>query len=188
MFRICGIILVVVLFSTLCYSQYTDKYDHHFKKYSKQYFMGIYDWEWFKAQGIAESNLDSDVISWAGAQGIMQIMPFTGKDIGLTFPFDAKMNIEKGIYYDRKMWRVWKSPPTYFEKLYFTFASYNAGLGHIINAQKKAIELNKDTTIWESNVEEGLPYITGDHSKETRDYVNRIKRIYAKLRKAIINE
>ena len=43
--------------------KWTDKYDRHFKKYSKRYFGPHFEWRWFKSQGIAESNLKPDATS-----------------------------------------------------------------------------------------------------------------------------
>jgi soluble lytic murein transglycosylase-like protein len=44
-----------------------------------------------------ESNFQADAVSSAGAQGIMQIMPETQKDLGLSSPFDYRLNIEAGV-------------------------------------------------------------------------------------------
>jgi membrane-bound lytic murein transglycosylase F len=57
-----------------------DRYDDTFSKYSKRYFGPAFDWRIFKAQGMAESNLDSAATSWVGARGVMQLMPATSAD------------------------------------------------------------------------------------------------------------
>ena len=54
-------------------SDWSDKYDAHFRKYSKHYFGPGVDWHWFKAQAIAESGLKPGASSKSGARGIMQI-------------------------------------------------------------------------------------------------------------------
>ena len=49
-----------------------------------------------KAVAKAESGFDPDAVSGCGAQGIMQLMPFTSESYGVTDPFDAKQNIYAG--------------------------------------------------------------------------------------------
>ena len=70
---------------------WTDKYDRHFKKYSKRYFGPLFNWQWFKAQAIAESALNNDAKSHVGARGLMQIMPDTFKDINKINPHFSKL-------------------------------------------------------------------------------------------------
>ena len=150
--------------------KWTDKYDRHFKKYSKRYFGPLFDWHWFKAQAIAESGLSHDAKSHVGAQGLMQIMPATFDEINKKNPHFSKLeatkwNIAAGIYYDRTLYRKFKKTATQ-DKLYMTFASYNAGYGRILNASKR-------TGSEEKNWDEIKPYLP----KETRGYVSRIRRL-----------
>ena len=148
--------------------KWTDKYDRHFKKYSKRYFGPLFNWHWFKAQAIAESALNSDAKSHVGARGIMQIMPGTFKDINKQNPHFSqletpKWNIAAGIYYDRTLYRKFNKTAAQ-DKLYMTFASYNAGYGRILKAAKRIKSEEKN---WEE-IKPLLP-------KETRGYVKRIR-------------
>ena len=150
--------------------KWTDKYDRHFKKYSKRYFGPLFDWHWFKAQAIAESGLNNNAKSHVGALGLMQIMPTTFGDISKQNPHfsqldSPKWNIAAGIYYDRTLYRKFKITATQ-DKLYMTFASYNAGYGRILNASKR-------TGSEEKNWEEIRPYLPS----ETRGYVRRIRKL-----------
>jgi membrane-bound lytic murein transglycosylase F len=150
--------------------QWTDKYDRHFKKYSKRYFGPLFDWHWFKAQAIAESGLKDDAQSHVGARGLMQIMPNTFKEISEKNPHFSKVespkwNIAAGIYYNRTLYRKFNKTAAQ-DKLYMTFASYNAGYGRILNASKR-------TGNKEKNWEEIKPFLP----KETRGYVDRIRRL-----------
>ena len=95
--------------------KWTDKYDRYFQKYSKRYFGPHFEWRWFKSQGIAESNLNSDASSPVGAEGIMQLMPATYEEIRQENPTflaikDPRWNIAAGIFYDRQLYRKWRKP------------------------------------------------------------------------------
>lgn len=151
-------------------SHWTDKYDRHFKKYSKRYFGPLFDWHWFKAQAIAESGLNDDAESHVGARGLMQIMPDTLDEINKQNPHFSEVevshwNIAAGIYYDRMLYRKFKKTAAQ-DKLYMTFASYNAGYGRILNAAKKTPSKEKN---W-NEIEPLLP-------EETRSYVMRIREL-----------
>ena len=150
--------------------KWTNKYDRHFKKYSKRYFGPLFDWHWFKAQAIAESGLNDKAKSHVGALGIMQIMPATFGDISKQNPHFSKLlspkwNIAAGIYYDRTLYRKFKIAATQ-DKLYMTFASYNAGYGRILDASKRT---GSDEKVW-LEIRPFLP-------KETRGYVRRIREL-----------
>ncbi len=153
---------------------WTDKYDRHFKKYTKRYFGPFFDWHWFKAQAIAESGLNDKAKSHMGAVGLMQILPSTFHDINKRNPhFDEvntpRWNIAAGIYYDRTLYRKFNNSSTQ-DKLYKTFASYNAGYGRMLKAEKR---VNTKTKHWKK-VKLYLP-------KETRSYVHRIRGLMGEL-------
>jgi len=148
--------------------KWPDKYDRHFKKYSKRYFGPHFDWRWFKSQGIAESNLNEKAASPVGARGIMQILPSTFEDIRKENPTfvlldDPRWNIAAGIFYDRQMYRKWRKPLPSDERLFLAFASYNAGYGRVLTAIKRT--RNEEYT-WQE-VKRHLP-------AETKGYVARI--------------
>src|SRR6266850_885124 len=110
----------------------TDKYDPAFQKYTKRYFGVAFDWQPFKAQGMAESNLRPTARSWVGARGIMQLMPSTFQTIQSARPEfksidNPEFNIAAGIMHDRYLWTLYPSDMDLDERLRFMFASYNAG-------------------------------------------------------------
>jgi membrane-bound lytic murein transglycosylase F len=155
-------------------TDWSDKYDGHFRKYSKHYFGPGHDWRWFKAQAIAESGLKPGARSKSGARGIMQILPSTYREIQEKNPHmkdidSPRWNIAAGIYYDRNLYKRWVSPPSGEERLYFAFGSYNAGYTRIRKSLKRA---DPPTAHWEE-VEHHVP-------GQTRHYVRRIRSLMDK--------
>lgn len=151
---------------------WTDSYDPLFRKYTKHYFGAHFDWRWFKAQAIAESGLDPDARSPAGARGVMQILPSTYQEIREQNPFmadigDPRWNIAAGIFYNRQLYRKWKRKPDLrtSERLNFAFASYNAGFGNILKAHRRAEE---------RAVVRGWAEVAPHAPGETQRYVERI--------------
>lgn len=150
---------------------WSTKYDSHFKKYAKRYFGPNVDWRWFKAQGIAESALNNEAVSAVGAQGIMQIMPATYKEIRKRNPHfksvsDPRWNIAAGIYYDRYLYKYMTDINSFQHRLYLTFAGYNAGYGGVLKAVKRS-KVPREDLNWRS-VKRYLP-------RETQGYVSRIE-------------
>lgn len=181
--RLWPLLGLLVMLAGVASGAWTTRYDPHFQKYSKRYFGADFDWRWWKAQAIAESGLDSTARSYCGAQGLMQIMPGTWAGIapklGVTSPWLVKDNIQAGIYYDARMWAIWKAPRPLEERIAFTLASYNAGPGHIIKAQR-LVAPGRSPNHWQPVADE-LHRVTGRHAKETRDYVQRIRRLFGRL-------
>ncbi len=151
-------------------SYWTTDYDEHFQKYTKRYFGPNFDWEWFKAQAIAESGLNPLAKSSTGAKGLMQILPSTYAEIRRSNPYfsninDPRWNIAAGIYYDRTLYGAWPEIPE-SDRLFFAFGSYNAGLGGMLGAYRRS---GNRARSW-SQVEAFAP-------KETRNYVQRIRHL-----------
>ncbi len=163
------------------------QYDTYFSKYSKRYFGPNFDWLHFKSQAIAESRLEKNAASRVGARGIMQIMPRTFEEIKKRHPIikgtraQPKWNIAAGIYYDRVLWRVWKTERSFQDRLNFTFGAYNAGKGNIIKAQRVALKKGMNPNLW-SSIESALPETTGKRSKETIGYIHKINNIRGVLK------
>jgi len=154
------------------------KYDLYFYKYSKLYFGYSIDHKWFKAQSKAESNLNPLAESPVGAKGLMQIMPGTWRDICRTQKVTANItspewNIANGIYYDKYLWGNWRSKRTIDDRLGLMFASYNAGLGTILIAQRLCMKSNTglNCNTWQ-NIKQ-FKHSRWIH-EETVNYVKRI--------------
>ena len=161
------------------------RYDDTFRKYSKRYFGVGFDWKLFKAQGMAESNLDSAATSWVGARGIMQLMPATFQEISSRNPEmsridDPEWNIAAGIFYDRALWRLWAQDSVEDHRREFMLASYNAGRGTILLAQAFARKDSLDYRSWPA-IESIAPKVRRWRYAETLSYVRRIDSLHAKL-------
>ena len=160
----------------------TTRYDVYFRKFTRTYF-GRVSWKWFKAQAIQESLLEPRARSRVGAMGLMQIMPATFQEIRreiglLDTPWDPRTNIKAGIYYNLKCYRAWNERRSETDKLLLMFASYNAGTGNIVRAQKVVRDRMVCSGRTWACVQKGLPAVTGRHSEETILYVDRIQRYH----------
>ena len=156
-----------------------DRYDQTFRKYSKRYFGIGYDWRVFKAQAMAESQMNPNAKSWVGARGLMQLMPSTYKEIqsrasGFGSIDDPEWNIAAGIMHDRSLWRRWERDSIDVDRREFMFASYNAGEGTIMNAQRTCVARSLDRRAWRS-VETVAPEVPRWRYRETLGYVRKIR-------------
>jgi membrane-bound lytic murein transglycosylase F len=157
----------------------TDRYDDTFRKYSKRFFGPGFDWRIFKAQGMAESNLDPNAKSWVGARGIMQLMASTYKEVRSKNPElgeinDPEWNIAAGISYNRRLWTLWKNDTDAGHLNEFMFGSYNAGRSVLLRAQRAARDRSLDQRFWPS-IQTVAPSIPRWRYTETLTYVERIK-------------
>lgn len=158
---------------------HSSHYDELIRRYAGEFFGDLdVEWRWFKAQTFQESRFNPRAVSSAGAMGLMQLMPKTATEmagrLGVSeTPYDPEFSVMAGIAYDRRCWNIWKKEEG-LERLRFMLASYNAGAGNIIKAQKLAVFKDR----W-SSVSAQLHKITGrDDAPETLTYVRRIEHIY----------
>ncbi|MFD1216008.1 MltF family protein [Microbulbifer celer] len=149
-----------------------------------------FDWRLVVAQMWQESNFNPKAISPVGAQGLMQIMPATGEEMGFPPPlFEPDRNIQAGVKYLH--WVRDRFEPTLpaVEKLWFTLASYNAGYGHLLDARRLAKQLGLNPDVWFGNVEVAMlklsepQYFTNARygyvrGAEPVQYVRKISRLY----------
>jgi membrane-bound lytic murein transglycosylase MltF len=145
-----------------------------FRKYSAKYDV---DWLLMAAQGYQESRLDQNVKSPVGAVGVMQVMPGTGKELGVGDITKLEPNIHAGVKYMRFMIdRYYKDEPmTRLDKGLFTFASYNAGPGRIRQLRREAEKRGLNPNVWFNNVERVAAERIG---QETVTYVSNIYKYY----------
>jgi len=154
------------------------RYDPIFQKYAKRYFGVGTDWRWFKAQGMAESDLTPTARSRVGARGIMQLMPSTYGQIKSALPQfgridDPQWNIAAGILHDHDLWVLWNKDVPEDQRWAFMFASYNAGEGTIMRARKTAAAEQLDQSRWPA-IERVAPKVERWRYSETLGYVRTI--------------
>lgn len=123
-----------------------------------------------------------DARSPAGAMGPAQIMPGTWREVATEMrlprkatPFD-KVALRAGAYYQSKMLAFWTAQRPLAEKVYLAQASYNAGAGNILKAQR----LSGQERYW-GGISVYLPMVTGRHANETQTYVRRIKLAWERM-------
>ncbi len=131
-------------------------YDSLFKVYSHEI---NWDWRLLAAVSYTESGFDRTAVSWAGAQGIMQLMPSTAKSYGLDMSqiTDPELNVRAAVACIRDIQKMFKpliADTT--ERVKFILASYNAGAGHVLDAIELARKYEKEPEVWDGNVEETI--------------------------------
>jgi membrane-bound lytic murein transglycosylase F len=114
----------------------------------------------------------------AGDSGIMQLIPVTAREMGVSSVFDPEANIAGGIKLDAANWRYWASIPDTAERRKIAFASYNAGPGNISRARARA----GGAITWAA-ISAHLAEVTGRWADTTIRYVNNIHRVYAEISK-----
>lgn len=129
------------------------EYDVLMKKYAAR--RGL-DWRMVAAQIFQESRFDPHARSWAGAVGLMQIMPGTAAEMGIDDPVDPEQNVRAGTtYMARLLDRFEKSIP-YRQRYHLALASYNAGYGHVADARRLTRRRGLDPDRWLGNVEQAM--------------------------------
>jgi membrane-bound lytic murein transglycosylase F len=126
-------------------------YDKEIKKYSRD--IG-WDWRLIASLIYEESKFHHDLVSYAGAFGIMQLMPVTAETFGVGPESSAEEHIKAGIRFIQRMDNNFiNDVPDKTERQKFVIASYNLGEGHIRDAMALAEKHRRSPQIWDNNVE-----------------------------------
>ncbi len=159
-------------------------YDDYIKKFSLDI---NWDWRLIASMIYQESRFNPDAKSWAGAFGLMQLMPNTAKRFGVDSLSHPGMQIKAGIKFLKWLDNLYSDVDDIQERSKFVLASYNVGPGHVMDARKLAEKYGKNPNIWENNVDEFLlkksealyysdPLVKYGYcrGKETYEYVNEV--------------
>ena len=122
-------------------------YDGFFQRYASTI---RWDWRLLAAQCYQESTFDPKARSWAGACGLMQIMPGTADHLGLSRAniYDPEQNIAAAVRYLAELERNFSDIREHSERTKFVLAAYNGGHFHIRDAMALARKNGRNTNSW----------------------------------------
>lgn len=122
-------------------------YDHLFRRYAP---VAQWDWRLIAAQCYQESTFDPNARSWAGAGGLMQIMPSTADMLGLQRSdiYDPERNVAAAAKYIAQLTKLFADVQNPTERIKFVLASYNGGHFHIRDAMALARKNGQSPYRW----------------------------------------
>lgn len=168
-------------------------YDHLFKRYAP---IARWDWRLLAAQCYQESCFDPKAYSWAGAKGLMQIMPETARHLGLAESevYEPEQNIYAAVRYINELNSHFTDIRNPEERKFFVLASYNGGFFHIRDAMALTKKNGKNPHKWMHVAEYVLKLSTPEYyndpvvkygymrGSETANYVSAIYNRWQKYR------
>lgn len=109
-----------------------------------------WDWKLLAAIIYQESKFVPDAESWMGASGLMQLIPETAERFGADSISDPKQNVHAGVSFMLTLQDYWAERiPDTTEQIKYVLASYNVGLGHVLDAMRLAEKNNANPKDWE---------------------------------------
>ncbi len=171
------------------------KYDDIIKTYAEAI---NWDWRLLAALIYQESRFEPKANSWAGAHGLMQIMPATAKSLGVTNRHHPEQSVKGGTKYLDMLWNRFDAVEDSVQRIKFTMASYNCGYSHVVDAQNLAKAEGFNEIIWDENVAEMIlklsnrecftkPFIKYGYvrGREPYNYVDQIFKRYEQYKQFI---
>ena len=128
-------------------------YDDLVKRYADEY---DFDWRLIVSQIYQESGFDSQARSFAGAMGLLQVLPRTGLDMGETDLLSPEANTRAGLSYLAWVRERFDEDLSVRDRMWFTLAGYNVGAGHVRDARRIAAEEGLNPDRWFDNVERAM--------------------------------
>jgi membrane-bound lytic murein transglycosylase F len=164
------------------------KYDDLIRKHSKE---GPWDWRLVAAVIYEESRFNPRAQSWAGATGLMQLMPNTARRFGVKNINNPKEQLKGGValisYLNEKLPDTISDP---YERAKYVLACYNIGMSHILDAINLALKYGEDPALWETGEKYLLlkskpkyfndPVVRAGYARgrETRRFVEKVMQRY----------
>jgi len=161
-------------------------WDELARKYGQRH---AFDWRLLVAQMHQESRFDPTARSFAGAQGLLQVLPRTARQLGVGAIDDPEDGLEAGVRYLAWVRERFERTLPQTERTWLALAAYNAGPGHVRDARRIAAQRGWDPNRWFDNVERAMllkeqPEVHQNtrfgyaRGREPVEYVRAIKRRY----------
>jgi membrane-bound lytic murein transglycosylase F len=112
-----------------------------------------WDWRLLASQVYQESQFNPSAVSWAGAVGLMQMMPATAKELGVQWRSNPEQSMDGGVRYLSQLLGYFDDINDPVQKIKLALASYNCGFGHVSDARKLANKYKLNPNVWDENVE-----------------------------------
>ncbi|MEZ8129738.1 membrane-bound lytic murein transglycosylase MltF [Enterovibrio norvegicus] len=162
------------------------KWEPLFKKYADEF-----DWRLLAALSYQESHWNPRAVSPTGVRGMMMLTLPTAKSVGVKNRLDPEQSIRGGAAYLRKMLDRVPDSVNEHERIWFAFASYNIGFGHMMDARRLTKAQGGNPDSW-ADVKQRLPllakrqYYTQTRygyarGYEAKSYVENIRRYYQSI-------
>jgi membrane-bound lytic murein transglycosylase F len=108
-----------------------------------------WDWRLLAAQAYQESEFNPRARSWAGAEGLMQLMPATARQNGVRDSYDPQQNVAGSVRFTAWLQEYWSDKIVDPEqRLRFVLASYNTGHGHVEDARRLTVKHGGNDQVW----------------------------------------
>ena len=141
-------------------------YDEIVKRHAK---IHNFDWRLVVAMMYQESRFDPDARSYAGALGLLQVLPRTGRQMGFNDVRPPEPNIAAGVKYLNWLRDRFAEDLPVADRMWFALASYNAGHEHVRDARRLAEQQGWDPNRWFGNVERAMLLLSrAQYAREAR--------------------
>jgi peptidoglycan lytic transglycosylase F len=138
-------------------------YDEMTQHYSAEY---GFDWRLITALMFQESQFNPEANSYAGAQGLMQLIPATADFMGVSDTNNPESSIDAGVRYLDYLRTKFENTLLLEDRIWFTLASYNAGYGRVKRARELTEKMGLDKDQWFDNVEIAMMALAKPYYKD----------------------
>jgi membrane-bound lytic murein transglycosylase F len=123
------------------------EFDDLFRRYARE--LG-WDWRLLASVAYQESRFRPSARSWAGAQGLFQLMPRTARRFGVRDRSDPDQSAAGAVKFLAWLEEYWADKiPDGDERIRFVLASYNVGQGHVQDARRLTRKYGGDPNRWD---------------------------------------
>lgn len=149
------------------------------------------DWRLLAAIAYQESQWDPDAVSFTGVRGIMMLTHQTARQVGVTDREDPAQSISGGARYFLELYRRLPDRIPDPDRVWFTLAAYNLGMGHLEDVRVLTQRQGGDPDRW-ADVEQRLDLLSQERfykdlrygyarGYEARKFVANVQRYYDTL-------